>query len=59
MLTGALIGSGIPEYEVRRYEEGLKKGHALISVVAHSDNEIESAKGIFEKDGGTDIATAA
>ena len=35
-LTGALVGSGIPEYEAKRYEGRVRKGGILLSV--HCDD---------------------
>src|SRR4029079_5677841 len=41
-ITGALVGTGIPEYEAQQYEGKLREGNVLISV--HSDDSGESAR---------------
>lgn len=55
-LTGALIGLGIPEHEVKHYEEKLGEGSILLSVQASSAAEAEQVKQIFERDGASDVA---
>lgn len=55
-LTGALIGLGIPEHEVKRYEEKIGEGAILLSVQASSAAEAEQVKEIFERDGARDVA---
>lgn len=57
LLIGTLIGAGIPEYEAKRYEAGLKEGNILISVVAENEEEINRAKEIMKKEGATDISS--
>lgn len=57
LLIGALVGSGIPEYEAKKYEAGLKAGNILISVHTDSDAEMNSANEIFKKEGAKDIST--
>lgn len=57
LLLGALIGAGIPEFEAKKYEEGLKAGGILISVRANSDEEMKRASEIFKKEGAKDIST--
>jgi hypothetical protein len=56
-LIGSLIGMGIPEYEAKRYEGRVKKGHILLSV--HSDNSdwTRKAKEILERSGAEDISS--
>lgn len=58
LLIGALIGAGLPEFEAKKYEEGLKAGGILISVRATNDEEIKRASEIFKKDGAKDISTS-
>jgi len=58
LLIGSLVGAGIPEYEAKRYEAGLKEGHILISVHTDSDEEIKRAKEIMEHEDVTDISSA-
>lgn len=57
LLIGTLIGSGIPEYEAKKYEAGLKEGNILISVHTDNDEEIDSAKEIMKKEGAKDISS--
>ena len=59
LLIGALIGSGIPEYEAKKYEAGLKVGNILISVHADNDEEIERAIEIMKKEGAKDISSSS
>lgn len=56
VVSGALIGYGIPEYEARRYEGFVKEGGILISV--HVDNEewAEKAQSLLEATGAKDVA---
>lgn len=58
LLIGALIGSGIPEYEAKKYETGLKAGNILLSVHADNDEEINRANEILKKEGAKDISSA-
>jgi uncharacterized membrane protein len=55
-LTGALIGLGIPEHEVKHYENKIGEGSILISVQARDRNEAEQVKDIFERDGAKDVS---
>lgn len=57
LVVGALVGAGIPEYEAKRYEEGLKKGNVLISVHTETDKELDRAKDMMKKEGATDICS--
>ena len=57
LLVGALIGSGIPEYEAKKYEAGLKQGNILISVHTDNDEEIKHANEIMKKEGAKDISS--
>lgn len=58
LLLGALIGSGIPEYEAKKYEAGLKGGMILISVHTDSNEDIKHAIEIMKKEGAKDISSA-
>ena len=57
-LAGAVIGSGIPEYEAKRYEGRVKHGGILLSV--HCDNAkwARNAKRVLKQTGARDISTA-
>jgi len=57
-VTGALVGLGVPEYEAKRYEGKIKGGNVLVSVHAENSDQAKTAKEIFERDGGEDIATS-
>lgn len=58
LFIGALVGLGIPEYEAKQYEEGLKKGYFLISVHTSSDEKIKAAREIMSDEGATNIASS-
>ncbi|WP_031495725.1 quinol:electron acceptor oxidoreductase subunit ActD [Bryobacter aggregatus] len=57
-LGGALIGAGIPEYEVKRYEGRVKEGGILMSI--HCDNAewVTRAIDLLKKMGAVDIASS-
>lgn len=56
VLSGALIGYGIPEYEAKRYEDHLKEGGMLLSVHVDNIDWANKAKKILEATGAQDIA---
>ncbi len=58
LLIGALTGLGIPEYEAKQIEAGLKKGGVLLSVNAATLQEVDAAKSIFKKEGAHDISSS-
>jgi uncharacterized membrane protein len=58
LLIGALVGYGIPEYEAKAYEEGIKNGKVLISVLAQ-DAQIDRAKEIMSEARGESISTSS
>jgi len=58
LFLGALIGAGLPEFEAKKYEAGLKAGGILISVHANNDEEVTRASDIYKKDGAKDISTS-
>ena len=59
LLIGALVGSGIPEYEAKKYEAGLKEGNILISVHTDNNDEIKSGSDIMKKEGAKDISSTS
>ena len=59
VIGGALVGSGIPEYEATRYEERLQKGGILISVHCDTSQEIERAKIVLQRTGAEDVSTTS
>jgi ABC-type branched-subunit amino acid transport system substrate-binding protein len=58
VVTGALVGMGIPEFEAKRYEGFLKSGRILLSVHCNSSEETKKAKDILEKARATDVSSA-
>jgi hypothetical protein len=59
LLIGALVGAGIPEYEAKKYETGLKAGHILLSVHVDDSDEKNRAHDIMKKEGAKDISTTS
>ena len=59
LLVGSLIGYGIPEYEAKKYEEGLRAGNILISVHTEDSDEIKSATEIMKREGAKDISSSS
>lgn len=57
-IIGTLTGYGMPEYEAKRYEGRIKTGAILLSVHCDSSDWTARAKGILEKTGAADIASA-
>jgi hypothetical protein len=59
LIIGAIVGAGIPEYEAKKYEEGVRAGKILIS--AHTDNkaELDRVKKIMEQEGAKDISCSS
>lgn len=58
-VTGGLIGSGIPEYEAKRYEGRIRKGGILMSVHCDTPELIKKAKAILEATGAQDVASTS
>lgn len=58
LLIGALVGAGIPEFEAKKYEKGLRMGNILISVHADTDEQISKAEAILKKEGAHDISSS-
>lgn len=57
LVVGALVGAGIPEYEAKKYESGLKEGNILISVHTDNDEEEERAFEILKKNEVEDVSS--
>jgi Protein of unknown function (DUF3341) len=55
-ITGALIGTGIPEYEAKRYEGRVKRGGILMSVHAENAEWASKARSILRDTGAEDIS---
>jgi hypothetical protein len=58
-LIGALVGVGIPEYEAKRYEGRLRKGHLLLSVHCDDSKWAKKATDLLKQAGGEDVASTA
>lgn len=58
LLLGALIGSGIPEFEAKKYETALREGNTLISARVYSEEEATRASDIMRKNGGEQISSS-
>lgn len=54
-LLGALIGWGIPEERVKRYESGLKEGGILMGVKARSEEDAQHFEEEWRKHNGQQI----
>lgn len=57
-LAGALIGSGIPEYEAKRYEGRIREGGILLSVHCDNSDWVDKAKDVLDRTGATEISSA-
>jgi len=57
-ITGALVGSGMPEYEAKRYEGRVRKGGILLSVHCDSAEWGKTARRLLKQTGARDISTA-
>lgn len=57
-LTGALIGVGIRGYEARQYDESMKGGNILVSVLTEDRIERAQVKEIFKHAGSVTAAEA-
>jgi len=57
-LMGALVGLGIPEYEAKRYEGGVKDGGTLLSVHCDSPGQVKRAKQVLNSSGAEHVAAS-
>lgn len=48
-VLGGLIGSAIPEHEIKHYENAIDKGHVLIGVNCESGKDRDRARDIFNQ----------
>jgi hypothetical protein len=55
-ITGALAGSGIPEYEARRYEGRVRRGGILLSVHCDDARWAKQARKLLKSTGARDIS---
>jgi len=56
-ITGALVGTGIPEYEAQQYEGKLREGNVLISVHADDSGEAARVREIMIEEKADNIST--
>jgi len=54
-LVGALVGAGIPEEDAGVYAEGVRRGGALVTVQAGTDDDADRAADILDQYGVVDI----
>lgn len=54
-VAGALVGSGIPEDEAKKYESYMKEGNMLLSVHADDMNWMNKARSILQSGGAKDV----
>jgi cytosine/adenosine deaminase-related metal-dependent hydrolase len=55
---GGLIGLGIPESNVRAYEEALRRGGIVLGVAPHSDDDASHIQKYFEEQKADNIVYA-
>src|SRR3712207_6743544 len=54
-LVGALVGAGIPEEDANVYAEGIRRGGALVTVQAETDDQADRAADILDAHNVVDI----
>ncbi len=57
-ITGALVSSGIPQYEAKHYEDHLKEGKILLAVRASSDS-VNLIKEVMQQQGIKNISISS
>ena len=55
-MIGLLVGTGMPEYEAKRYEGRIKQGGLLLSVHCDSAAWVKRARQVLDQTGGEDIS---
>jgi hypothetical protein len=58
-IAGGLIGLGIPELEAKRYGNRVAEGNILISILAMTSENVDSAKDILKSAGAEDICVTS
>jgi len=58
-ITGALVGTGIPEYEAQQYEGRLRQGHILLAVHAADSDQASRARQVMTEEKGESISTGS
>jgi len=56
-ITGALVGTGIPEYEAQQYEGRIRQGNILLAVHAENSDEAARARQVMTDERGESIST--
>ena len=56
-IGGAIAGSGVPEYEAKRYEGRVRKGGILLSVHCDNSTWAKTARNILKRTGANNIST--
>jgi hypothetical protein len=56
-LLGTLIGYGIPEQNVKAYEEVLREGGVVLGTVPHSSDDASEIEKIFKEQNGENVCT--
>jgi len=55
-LAGALVLNGMPDYDARRYQNRVRAGGVLLSVLCDKSEEARTAKDVLEQTGAQDVA---
>ena len=55
---GALVGTGVPEYEAKRFEGRVRDGGVLLSVHCDNSDWVRRAKDVLTESGAQDIGVA-
>jgi hypothetical protein len=58
-ITGALVGTGIPEYEAKQYEGKLREGNVLFSVHVVDSDEAARVRAIMAEEKAESISTGS
>ncbi|MBI1353024.1 MAG: DUF3341 domain-containing protein [Acidobacteria bacterium] len=58
-VVGSLVGFGIPEYEAKRYEGRIHRGHILVSVHVDDGDWQTKAKEILKDTGAEDVSSSS
>jgi len=58
-ITGALVGTGIPEYEAKQYEGKLREGNVLFSVHVADSNEAARVRTLMTEEKAESISTGS
>lgn len=58
-IIGGLIGAGIPEYEAKRYENRLKEGGVLLSVLTDNELLANRVRDLLQREGAEDVTISS